>query len=71
MKKRHQVQVTIKEAEIIRNALFWYMQYINYKDIVICKEIFDKYTRIHQILYFYQNLDDGNKTKLHNDNCKG
>lgn len=59
-KRRHQVQVLRKEAEIISLALFWYMQYINYKDIVTCKELYDKYTRIYQILEFYHKLDDDN-----------
>ena len=29
MKRRHQVQIVKKEAEIISGAVFWYMQYVN------------------------------------------
>lgn len=50
IKKRHQTHITKTDAEIISCALFWYMQYINYKDIVHCKELYDKFTRIYQIL---------------------
>ncbi len=60
MKKRHQVQITIKEAEIIRNALFWYAQYLNYSDRIHCIEIHNKFSRIYQILEFYQKTDNGN-----------
>lgn len=59
MKRRHQVQIVKKEAEIISGAVFWYMQYVNYKDMLHCREIYDKFTRIYQILEFYENLDDG------------
>lgn len=64
-KKRHQTHITKKDAEIISCALFWYMQYINYKDIVHCKELYDKFSRIYQI------LDYGDKTKLYNDHSEG
>lgn len=59
-KRRHQVQITIKEAEIISGALFWYMQYLSYKDMLHCREIYDKFSRVYQILEFYQKLDNGN-----------
>lgn len=50
MKKRHQVQITIKEADIISRALFWYLQYLPYRDMIHCREIYDKFSRIYQIL---------------------
>lgn len=49
-KKRHQAHITEKDAEIISLALYWYMQYIPYKDIITCKKLYDKFSRIHQIL---------------------
>lgn len=50
VKKRHQIQVTRKESEVISLALFWYIQYIPCDNLLLCKQIFDKYTRINEIL---------------------
>lgn len=62
MKKRHQVNITIKEADIISRALFWYLQYLPYRDIIHCREIYDKFTRVYQILDYNQKIDN-DKTK--------
>lgn len=61
-KKRHQVQITIKEADIISRALFWYLQYLSYRDMIHFREIYDKFSRVYQILEFHEKLDD-DKTK--------
>ena len=61
-KRRHQVQITIKEADIISRALFWYLQYLSYRDMIHCREIYDKFTRVYQILESHKKLDD-DKTK--------
>lgn len=59
MKKRHQVQITIKEAEIISRALFWYIQYLPYNDMLHCREIYDKFLRVYHILQYNQKIDNG------------
>ena len=59
MKKRHQVQITIKEADIISRALFWYLKYLPYRDMIHCREIYDKFSRVYQILQYNQKKDNG------------
>ena len=59
MKKRHLVQITIKEAEIISRALFWYIQYLPYNDMLHCREIYDKFIRVYHILQYNQKIDNG------------
>ena len=58
-KRRHQVQITIKEADIISRALFWYLQYLPYRDMVHCREIYDKFSRVYQILDYNQKIENG------------
>ena len=58
-KKRHQVQITIKEADIISRALFWYLQYLPYRDMIYGREIYDKFSRVYQILDSNQKTDNG------------
>ena len=58
-KKRHQVNITIKEADIISHALFWYLQYLPYRDMSHCREIYDKFSRVYQILYYNQKIENG------------
>ena len=66
-KKRHQVQITIKEADIISRALFWYLQYLSYSDMIHCREIYDKFSRVYQILDYNQKTDNGNSAIIHYD----
>lgn len=58
-KKRHQVQITIKEADIISRALFWYIQYLPYNDMLHCREIYEKFLRVYNILLYHQKIDNG------------
>ena len=58
-KKRHQVQITIKEAEIISRALFWYIQYLPYNDMLNCREIYEKFLRVYNILDYNQKIENG------------
>lgn len=58
-KKRHQVQITIKEANIISRALFWYIQYLPYNDMLHCREIYDKFIRVYHILQHNQKIENG------------